>query len=118
VETRNAIPLEGQYPENVQEYNARLNPVNEVAYDIAHDNRKAANSILSVIGLIERSDEEKPSRKVSSLENQIAIPIGIASDVFDEIVTIWVVNLAERLLVCTMRLPDKSKKLTRLRFSQ
>jgi hypothetical protein len=108
VETRNAIPLVGQYPENVQEYDARLNPVNEEAGDRAYAIREASNSLLVVIGLAKRSDERKPRREVSSLENQIAIPIGFASDLFDEIVTNWVLNLAGRLMVGTTNLFDQA----------
>jgi hypothetical protein len=86
-----------------------LNPVNEEAGDRAYAIREASNSLLVVIGLAKRYDEVKPFRNPSSLENQIAVPIGFAAELFDEIVTNWVVNLAGRLMVGAANFFDQAR---------
>jgi hypothetical protein len=91
--------LDGQYPENVQEYNASLHPINPESRYYGKAMARSANTILSLLGVVV-PDGSGPGRDTNRPEDDLILPIGLATEMLKDLTTTWVVNLTERLLVC------------------
>jgi hypothetical protein len=97
------MQLTGQYTEDVQQYDESLRPVNPGAQTRARERRIAANNILSIIGVVDKTHHEENSHERNSekqaKETPYLIPVFFMTRSALMITSQWIINITSRLLV-------------------
>jgi hypothetical protein len=60
---------------------------------------RSANTILSLLGVVV-PDGSGTGRETNRPEDDLILPMGLATEIVKDLSTTWVVNLTERFLVC------------------
>ena len=97
-------PIPGQRADDAQQYDESLRPIDPPGRLRARGLRRAANDVLSVIGVVERSDktteeDEEDDDDLLQLESDHVVPIVFLTRCSWVVMSQWLSNLTSRLLV-------------------
>lgn len=98
--TRTGAPLAGQYEEDVQRYDDNLRPTNPSSLSMGRTRRKAANNILSIIGVVDKTNdtEREANAQKQAKETPYLIPVFFLTRTALLITAQWILNITNRLL--------------------
>ncbi|KAF2669552.1 hypothetical protein BT63DRAFT_264057 [Microthyrium microscopicum] len=99
--------LDGQYPEDIQQYDERNRPINPRSQQMGRELRRAANDVLCVFGVVERAEEtdDEIDHQIVRAEEEILVPTTLASIIISSLSETWISNVMCRLLA----LPPKAE---------